>query len=77
LGVQRAFENYEEIDGRSTISLTYLKAVIDEGLRLYPPILIWLPRVSLGETVDGYFVLKDTIVFTSMWAAIHNEEDFY
>lgn len=77
LEVRGAFENYKQIGGRSTNSLPYLKAIIDEGLRLYPPIPIGLPRVSPGETVDSHYIPKDTIVFTSMWAATHSEENFH
>lgn len=77
LEIRGTFENYEQIDSRSTLTLPYLKAVIDEGLRIYPPIAIGLPRVSPGETVDGHYIPKDTTVFTSMWAATHSEENFH
>ena len=77
LEVRGAFERYEQIDGRSTLTLPYLKAVIEEGLRIYPPIPIGLPRVSPGETIDGQYIPKGTIVFTSMWAATHSEDNFH
>ena len=38
--------------------LPYLDAVIKEGLRVYPPSPIALPRYSPGETVDGHFIPK-------------------
>ena len=75
--VRDAFEDYEQIDGQSTNCLPYLKAIIDEGLRLYPPIPIGLPRVSPGETVDDHYIPKGAVVFTSMWAATHSEENFH
>ena len=75
--VRTAFKNYEQIDSRSTNSLPYLKATIDEGLRLYPPIAIGLPRVSPGLNVDCHYIPKGAVVFTSMWAATHSEENFY
>lgn len=75
--VRGAFSSYSEINGRSTQPLPYLKAVIDEGLRIYPPIPVGPPRVSPGETVDGRFVPKGAIVYTSSWAATHSEANFH
>ena len=74
--IREKFSSYEQITGQSTDTLQYLKAVIEEGLRLYPPIAIGLPRVSPGETVDGYFVPEGTIVYVSSWAATHSESNF-
>src|ERR1700744_4796500 len=73
--VRSAFTDFDEINGRSTDNLVYLKAVIDEGLRLYPPIAAGLPRVSPGETVDGYFVPKGAIVSVNTWVAGHIESN--
>ena len=75
--IRGAFSNYDQITGRSTDSLIYLKAVIEEGLRLYPPIPIGLPRVSPGETVDGYYVPQGNVVFVSGWAATHSGMNFH
>ena len=75
--VRSAFQSYEAINGRSTESLPYLKAVIEEGLRIFPPVPIGLPRVSPGEFVDGHFVPQGTIVFVSSWAATHSEANFH
>lgn len=76
LEIRGAFNACEEINGRSTLPLPYLGAVIEEGLRIYPPIPIGLPRVSPGETVDGYYIPEGTVVFTSMWAATHSNDNF-
>ena len=75
--IRGAFADYEEITGRTTEHLPYLKAVIDEGLRLYPPIAAGLPRVSPGEIVDGHFVAKGTIVSVNTWVAGHVEANFH
>ena len=52
------FTHYDEIDGRSTQRLPYLKAVILEGMRIYPPLPFALPRVvpEGGDHVDGHFL---------------------
>ncbi len=74
--IRQRFHSAEEINGKSTDALVYLKAVIEEGLRLFPPIAVGLPRVSPGETVDGYFIPKGAIVYTSGFAATHSESNF-
>ncbi|KAJ5938881.1 hypothetical protein N7466_002015 [Penicillium verhagenii] len=62
-----AFASYEDITASSTLSLKYLHAVILEGLRIYPPLPIALPRVvpKGGDTVDGHFLPEGTIVSTN------------
>lgn len=75
--IRASFRSYEEITGRSTEGLPYLKAVIEEGLRTYPPVPIGLPRVSPGETVDGYYIPSGTIVHVSSWSATHSESNFH
>ena len=51
--------------------------MIDEGLRLYPPIAAGLPRISSGETVNGDYVPKGTIVSVNTWVAGHTETNFH
>ena len=70
-------QSYEAITGRSTEGLPYLKAVIEEGLRIYPPVPIGLPRASPGETVDGHYIPQGTIVHVSSWSATHDEKNFH
>ncbi len=56
--VRSAFESYADITYLSTASLPYLRAVILEGLRIYPPAPFGPPRVvpEGGDTVDGHFL---------------------
>ncbi|KAH8146325.1 uncharacterized protein LAJ45_09518 [Morchella importuna] len=75
--IRGAFSSYDEITGLATESLPYLKAVIDEGLRIYPPVPMGMPRVSPGETIDGKYVPEGTIVMTSSYAATHSELNFH
>lgn len=44
--------------------LPYLSAVVQEGLRLFAPGTMSLPRCASkqGAFIDGYFILKNTIV---------------
>lgn len=54
--IRSAFNTYEEITGISSDRLPYLKACVEETLRVYPVVPFGLPRLSPGETVDGVYV---------------------
>ncbi|KAK4866743.1 hypothetical protein LT330_007906 [Penicillium expansum] len=73
-----AFASYEEITASSTLQLKYLHAVILEGLRIYPPLPLALPRIvpQGGDTVDGHFLLQGTIVSTSPIASSLDPTNF-
>lgn len=75
--IRGAFSDPKAIDGDSTQSLRYLFAVIEEGLRLYPPIAGGLSRDSPGAMVDGHYVPKGTSVSTSFWTMSHREKYFH
>lgn len=71
--VRSAFKSYDEIDGTSTVSLKYLHAVALEGMRIYPPLPLGLPRIvpTGGDTVDGYFIPEGVSVFGQRRRVIH------
>jgi cytochrome P450 len=54
--VRGTFNSLDEITGDAAAHLKYLYGVIEEGLRLFPPVSFGLPRVSPGEFVDGHYV---------------------
>lgn len=56
--VRTAFTNQNEITDNSTKSLPYLCSVIEEALRIFPPLPINLPRESPGAAIDGHFIPK-------------------
>jgi cytochrome P450 len=76
--IRGAFARYEDIDSQATIGLTYLRLVILEGLRMYPPLPLGLPRVvpEGGDVVDGHFLPAGVIVYTSPIAANMDPANF-
>jgi cytochrome P450 len=54
--IRTMFKSYEQINAAATAPLTYLNAVALEGLRVYPPLPLALPRVvpEGGDTVDAH-----------------------
>jgi cytochrome P450 len=70
--IRSSFESYESIRGSSCEQLPYLKAVINEGLRIFPPIPMGLPRVSPGATVDGMYIPAGVEVATHTWSVQRN-----
>lgn len=56
--IRGAFKSEGEINMRSTGSLQYLRACLDEALRIYPPSAGAIPRVSAGEIIGGHYMPK-------------------
>ncbi|KAL2794803.1 cytochrome P450 [Aspergillus keveii] len=76
--IRAAFTNDSDITAAICARLPYLNAVIEETLRLYPPVAASLPRVvpNGGDVVDGYAVPEKTIVSTHHYASYHADANF-
>jgi len=73
--IRSTFGDVEEISSGPTLnSCTYLRAVIDEAMRLSPPVGGILPREVLpgGLEIDGLFIPEGIIVGTPHYALHHN-----
>ncbi|TEA14667.1 Cytochrome P450 monooxygenase alt3 [Colletotrichum sidae] len=72
--IRSAFTKEEEITMASTGELRYLKAVIEETLRIYPPSPSALPRFvpGAGEEIDGRWVPGGTAVGVHQLSAGHS-----
>jgi cytochrome P450 len=73
--IRDTFEELEDIHSNPTLNgCTYLRAVIDEAMRLSPPVGGILPREVLvgGLDVDGLHIPEGIIVGTPHYAIHHN-----
>ncbi|KAJ1324038.1 aspirochlorine biosynthesis cytochrome P450 monooxygenase [Microdochium nivale] len=71
-----SFSSESEITMTSTAQVEYLAAVIEEGLRMYPPAASLPPRQSPGAEVGGNWLPKGTILhFHSK--ATHRNPDYF
>ncbi|KAL0385019.1 UNVERIFIED_CONTAM: cytochrome [Sesamum radiatum] len=63
------------IDENDIASLPYLKAVIKEIFRLYPPAPLLVPRETLQKcTINGYDIQPKTLVYINAWGIARDPE---
>ncbi|KAL3708553.1 hypothetical protein TMatcc_006537 [Talaromyces marneffei ATCC 18224] len=77
--VMEAFKSEQEIVMANVHGLTYLNAVLQECLRIYPPVAVTLPRVvpDGGEVIDGRYVPASTTVGVNHYACYHDPRNFH
>jgi len=76
--VRSAFKDSSEINIASANQLTYMLAVLNESLRMYPPTTSNLIRVvpEGGAQIAGHFVPGGTCVEVQHWCANHSADNF-
>lgn len=74
--VRNTFQSLDQVTGDACAHLPYLRAVLDEALRIFPAASFGLPRVSPGATVDGHYIPRGTVVSTDNYAVTHDPRYF-
>ncbi|KAI3399766.1 hypothetical protein diail_5562 [Diaporthe ilicicola] len=76
--VRGAFAAEEDLVFSAVSRLPYLRAVIEESLRIHPPLPAGINRVvpEGGAVIDDRFVPEGTVLQVPSWAAFHLEENF-
>ena len=76
--IRSAFANEGDITATSTAALPYLRAVMDEALRMCPPVPDILRRKIVGgdTVIAGVAVPDGTVVGIPMWPAFRSSYNF-
>lgn len=76
--IRGACSTTDDLTMETLARLKYLNAVLQEGLRMYPPVPIELPRrvAKGGVVVDGRWLPEDTVLGISQYATHHLEAHF-
>ncbi|KAF2118204.1 cytochrome P450 [Lophiotrema nucula] len=76
--IRTKFSTYEAINAQDAASIPFIRPLILEAMRIYPPVPFGLPRTvpSSGDTVDGCFIPGGTTVSTNALSAALSEKNF-
>ncbi|KAH8667330.1 cytochrome P450, partial [Tricladium varicosporioides] len=77
--VRSVFETHEDVHiGPALSSCVYLRACIDESMRMSPPAAVapWREVLGDGVTIDGHFIPAGYDVGTAIYA-IHHNANYY
>lgn len=65
--IRETFTSQDAINQDSANKLPYLNAVLEESMRIFPPVPEGPPRVSPGEMVDGHYIPAGIYVSSHIW----------
>ncbi|KAL4895595.1 cytochrome P450 [Aspergillus ambiguus] len=76
--IRSAFQKDSDIELGRLVQMKYLNACIEEGLRIYPPVPVGLPRVTPdeGTMVCGEDIPGKTALSVNQWATYHDPQNF-
>ncbi|KAL2346965.1 hypothetical protein Fmac_000965 [Flemingia macrophylla] len=73
--VRRVVGHKSEVDENDLNQMNYLRCVVKETLRLYPPAPLLIPRETLSDVkVKGFDIPSKTRVFVNAWAIQRDPE---
>ncbi|PHT27137.1 Cytochrome [Capsicum baccatum] len=73
--IRKSIGNKGIVNEDDVQNMSYLRAVIKETLRLYPPAPLLLPRESMEKSVlEGYEIPPKTILHVNAWAIARDPE---
>lgn len=77
--IRSSFASENDINLNSTTRLQYLHAVLEESMRIYPPVPTSLPRVTPkpGQIICDKFVPAGTSVGLHHYSCYHSAENFF
>ncbi|RFU33652.1 hypothetical protein B7463_g2674, partial [Scytalidium lignicola] len=72
------FSKEEDINMVSVNSQTYLLAVLEEGMRVFPPVPLGSPRISApeGDTIAGHNIPGGALVIANNYASTHSSRNW-
>lgn len=76
--IKASFSQQTDITMQSTQQMTYLHAILQESMRVYPPVPSTFPRTTPpgGAIVCGKFVAEGYIVGVNQMAAMSSADNF-
>ncbi|KFY92053.1 hypothetical protein V500_04337 [Pseudogymnoascus sp. VKM F-4518 (FW-2643)] len=76
--IRGAFKEEKDIDIAGVNGLEYLLAVLDEAMRMYPPVPTGLPRrvPGDGDVINDRWVPGGTAVSVNQWSTYRSEANF-
>lgn len=75
--IRSKFSSEDQITMKSTAELPYMQACIEEGLRVFPPVVVTPTRVSPGDFVGGHYLPKNTRIVIHQHAVHHSPQNWY
>ena len=63
-----------EIDAESVAAMTYTQALLEETLRLYPPVWLFTRRAAEHDSLTDFDIAAGTDIFLSPYILHHSEE---
>ena len=65
-----------EIDAEGVAAMAYTQAVLEETLRLYPPVWLFTRRAAEDDSLTGFDIAAGTDIFLSPYI-LHRSEEFW